>query len=369
VDRAAGVLRRTPPPGHPADRTHTIQVATGRGGRWTTTPATVDAAEVPFDAGEAAVVVDPGLETWALVLPDEASVAGYVDLFPVTTDHGLRSSMWSAVRSAFHNAAIAPARVLDVAEAAVPSETNDDAVGYTLPWLVRKVAPLAHDPVAALARIHDACAVLLQRSPAGSTVQLAAFQAAVASATDGDLLEGWLAGHHLPPGIVLDLDLRWRVLVQLAALGRQDPAGLQEQLDAEPTARSRVEHTRAMASLPTAEAKAWAWQRFTGEVAVPNYEVEAAGLGMWRPGQEALTAPYVDRYFAELPAAPAVHSGWMLGDVTEAFFPATALEEATVARADALVDADGLDLTIRRNLVDATDELRRRIAVRARYGA
>ena len=75
----------------------------------------------------------------------------------------------------------------------------------------------------------------------------------------------------------------------------------QAALDAEPTARSRVEHTRAMASLPDAEAKAWAWQRFTGEVDVPNYELEAAGLGMWRGGQEHLTDAYVDRYFAELP--------------------------------------------------------------------
>ena len=279
------------------------------------------------------------------------------------------STAWSAVRSAFHNATIAPSRVLDVAEAALPSETNDDAVGYTLPWLIRKVAPLADEPVAALGRVHGACRALLDAAPAGSTVQLAGFQAAIGSATDADLLEGWLLGRDQPPGIELDLDLRWRVLVQLAALGRQDPASLQEHLDAEPTARSRVEHTRAMASLPTTDAKAWAWQRFTGEVAVPNYELEAAGLGMWRPGQEQLTAPYVERYFAELPAAPSVHSGWMLGDVTEAFFPVTALDPSTVARAHELIEADGLDLTIRRNLVDATDDLRRRIAVRTAYGA
>jgi aminopeptidase N len=275
--------------------------------------------------------------------------------------------MWGAVRSAFHHAAIDPARVLDVAEVAIPSETNDDAVGYTLPWLVKKVAPLSRKPLDALGRVHGASRALLANATPGSTVQLAAFQASVASATDGKLLETWLAGRDLPDGIALDLDLRWRVLVQLAALGCQDQAGLQEHLDAEPTARSRVEHARATASLPTDEAKAWAWQRFTGEVPVPNYELEAAGLGMWRPGQESLTAPYVDRYFDELPTAPSVHSGWMLGDVTEAFFPITALDTSTLARANAVIAADGLDLTIRRNLVDSADELRRRIAVRTKY--
>jgi aminopeptidase N len=368
VDRAAGVLRRTPPAGRPADRTHTLHVAAaGTDGSWRTTPLVVDGPEVPFDAGTDTVVVDPDLDTWALVLPDEVSVAGYRELFPTTTDPGIRASMWGAVRSAFHNAAISPDSVVAIAEAALPSETNDDAIGYTLPWLVRKVAAVAGDRVAALERIHAATRSLLAATPDGSTIQLAAFQSAIATATDAGLLRGWLDGQGVPVGLEVDLDLRWRVLVRLATLGELGAEDLDAELAAEPTAVSRVEHARAMASRPTAEAKTWAWQRFTGEVSVPNYELEATGLGLWQPGQEELTTPYVDRYFAELPAAPRVHSGWVLGDVTESFFPMTSLTAETVARATALADRDGLDLTIRRKLVDDTDELRRRIAVRERY--
>jgi aminopeptidase N len=122
-----------------------------------------------------------------------------------------------------------------------------------------------------------------------------------------------------------------------------------------------------MASRPTAEAKTWAWQRFTGEVSVPNYELEATGLGLWQPGQEELTTPYVDRYFAELPAAPRVHSGWVLGDVTESFIPKSSLTPVTGAPGTPRGDRDGVEHTIRRKLVDDTDELRRRIAVRERY--
>ncbi len=322
---------------------------------------------MPFDAGTDTVVVDPDLDTWALVLPDEVSVAGYRELFPTTTDPGIRASMWGAVRSAFHNAAISPDSVVAIAEAALPSETNDDAVGYTLPWLVRKVAAVAGDRVGALERIHAATRSLLAATPDGSTIQLAAFQSAIATATDAGLLRGWLDGQGVPVGLEVDLDLRWRVLVRLATLGELGAEDLDAELAAEPTVVSRVEHARAMASRPTAEAKTWAWQRFTGEVSVPNYELEATGLGLWQPGQEELTTPYVDRYFAELPAAPRVHSGWVLGDVTESFFPMTSLTEDTVARATELADRDGLDLTIRRKLVDDTDELRRRIAVRERY--
>ena len=89
--------------------------------------------------------------------------------------------------------------------------------------------------------------------------------------------------------------------------------------------------------MPTAEAKAFAWERFTGAVDVPNYELEAAGLGMWRGGQDDLTRPYVERYFAELPATAEVRSGWVLALAAEAFFPLSHADEHTLALATALL--------------------------------
>ena len=101
---------------------------------------------MPFDAGDDAVLVDPDQDTWALVLPDATSIEGYRRLFPSTTDEMTRASMWSGVRSALPQRAGRPETVLDVAATAVPSETNDDAVGYTFPWLVAKVVTLAARP-------------------------------------------------------------------------------------------------------------------------------------------------------------------------------------------------------------------------------
>jgi aminopeptidase N len=229
--------------------------------------------------------------------------------------------------------------------------------------------PLTVDPAAALQRISEATLAKATSSPSGSTLQLAAFQAAVSSSTDSGQLRAWLGGRVLPEGVELDLDLRWRILVQLAVLGETDREELQAALDAEPTARSRVEHTRAMASLPDAEAKAWAWARFTGEVDVPNYELEAAGTGMWRRGQEHLTEEYVGRYFTDVPRTVDVRSGWVLAEAAQFFFPVTSLTEETLASSRALVDLDGLDPSIRRRVVDLTDELERRLAVARAYPA
>ena len=170
------------------------------------------------------------------------------------------------------------------------------------------------------------------------------------TATDAGELRGWLAA--TPDGIDLDLDLRWRILVRLAGLGATDRDELRAALDAEPTGESRVEHMRAIGV--AARRRGQGARRGTSSPArldVPNYELEAAGLGMWRGGQEELTAPYVDRYFDELPATVGVRSGWVLADATEFFFPVTSL-----TRGDARPGARGwrpttaLDLSVRRRL-------------------
>ena len=230
LDRGAGVLRRTPPADHPADRPHTFRIATAAPG------AHLDDAvgdrgrrRRPTSTCRPArpCVLDPYEDTWALVQPDPVTVATLKDAAarPPTT-RMLRAGIWNNVRSAFHNAAIDPADVLDLLEAGMPVEDSDDAVSYTMPWAIQTVAPLSadHGAVAARACTRVARAMLDGGRSPGSTLQLAAFQAASSSATDSGLLRAWLAGRDLPDGIELDLDLRWRVLVRLAIARRGRPA-------------------------------------------------------------------------------------------------------------------------------------------------
>ncbi len=369
LDREAGVLRRTPPADHPADRTHTFRVSTALPGEsWSTDTVTVSGPETPLEVTPgSAVVLDPYEDTWALVMPDKPTVDALKALLAGTADTRLRAGVWNGVRSAFHNARIDPGDVLDLLEVGMPVEDSDDAVSCLMPWAIALVAALSADPQAALARVHTTALAILQNADDGSTMQLSAFQAAITSSADPGQLRSWLEGRVLPEGLEVDLDLRWRILVRLATMGEADRAELDAALEDEPTARSRVEHARAMASLPDAEAKAWAWQRFSGEVDVPNYELEAIGLGMWRVGQEELTEEYADRYFAELPDTVDVRAGWLLADAAESFFPMTSLTDQTLARARALIDLEGLDLSLRRQVVDRTDELARRVAVRQAY--
>jgi len=369
LDRAAGVVRRTPPPEHPADRPHTFRAAVAHDAAWEERTVLLDSPEATFDAGDRPVLLDPFDDTWAVLMPDQVTVDGLKTLLPDVADPLLRAGIWNNLRSAFHNAAVDPDDVLDVAEASIPIEDTEDTLLRTMWWLRGSVVPLTSDPVRSTARLHEAARRRTAAERPGSEEQLAAFRALVATSADVGELTAWRDDEDLPEGISLDLDLRWRALLRLAILGATSPDELDRQLAADPTAVAQVHHTCAMASMPTAAAKEYAWARFTGEVDVPNYDLEAAGRGMWRWGQEELTEPYVERYFDELPGTVQVRAGWMLAEAAEFFFPSTSLTEETLARAQALIADGSVDLSMRRRLVDEADQLERMLNVKRTFRA
>ena len=367
LDREAGVVRRTPPDAHPADRPHTIRAAVGADGAWTERTLHLDSPETPFGdlPTGSAVILDAYAESWVASVPDGTTARALVDLLPGLADDLLRAGVWDNLRSGYHHAQLDPSDVLDVAVASLPVEDTEDSERRTMHWLLGSVVPLAGPD--ALARVHAAAVAQVASTQPGSGRQLAAFRTAVGTTTDREALDRWVVGADLPDGVGLDVDLRWRVLVRLATIGAVDLPRLDAELAVDPTADARVSHARARASLPTVEAKAWAWSCFTGETEVANYELTAAGIGMWRGGQESVTEPYVDRYFTDLPGSARVRSGWMLADAAQYYFPRTSLEETTLDRATALVADESMDLSLRRRLADQADDLGRLLAVRRAF--
>ncbi len=366
LDREAGMVRRTPPLLNPSDRAHTFRVAIAGDAGWELVPITITGPETTLDVRDQPLVFDPHDETWAVFVPDSSTMSGLEELLAQVTDVELRAAAWNNIRSGYHNCLLDPADVVDVAVASPPVEDTDDSPRHTMPWLLSQVLPLA--PSGSMERLHLAFISRLADAEPSSELELSTFRGAISTATTPYPLESWLNGLALPEGLTLDLDLRWRLLVRLAGLGAVERVELDAALAAEPTTVARVEHTRAVASMPTAEAKEFAWERFTGAVDVPNYELEAAGRGMWRGGQEGLTRPYVERYFADLPATSEVRSGWVLALASEAFFPLSHADEHTLALGRALLAEPGaLPLSVRKRVVDMADETERRMAIGAAF--
>ena len=141
---------------------------------------------------------------------------------------------------------------------------------------------------------------LLMAAEAGSDHQLT-FARSYAGAAHSDAalddLEGLLDGSLVIEGLAIDNDLRWALVVSLAQVGplrrRRDRRRSSSATTPSPARRTPPS---ALASRPTAEAKAEAWDQATVQENVPNETHRSICLSFMRFGQEDMLAPYLEKY-------------------------------------------------------------------------
>ena len=322
-------------------------------------PLTIDrgATRVEGFAGSAdgtVLLLNDGDETYAKVRFDAGSRAALPAVLPDLDDPLARAVIWTAVIDAVRDGELPPAEFLALVVAALPGERQEGVFDEVLSFARDALARRGLVPFAPLAEV---CGTALAGSAPGSGRQVAIARALVSVAGAGDVgwLAGWRAGHRLPEGLVVDAELRWALLVRLAALGAagEDDIAAEERRD--PGAKGAERAAGCRAALPTAAAKARAWHVIVHDERPRLAMANAAGF--WQPGQEELTEPYVERYFADVPAILA--GRYLLAglQVVRQSFPqyhprALKLAEGLLAQAD-------LDAKLRREIGDAADELRR----------
>ena len=177
----------------------------------------------------------------------------------------------------------------------------------------------------------------------GSDHQLAFVNALNSSVLDEAKLStvaNWLDGSVPLPGLVVDTDLRWRMLHALVAHGVRAEDAISAELERDPTATGRRHAERATALRPTAEAKAEAWQRAVHDEDLPNAINEAIILGFSHPAQKDLLVPYVRRYFDDVAGVWARRSSERAQPVVLGLFPAWRVDQSTVEAADEWLAGD-----------------------------
>ena len=370
---ASGIkLHRRVPTAYQASRPHKLTVggydADGRG---TTVDVLLDAdeVEVALDPSLAVVIPDAGDDTWAKIRLDAESLANLPSVLPKIEDGVTRAVVLNSLRDSVADAELDPKLGFEVVLGLLPTETSDIAVGTMLNWANTHLLGvyLPYEPYRG--RLADAIAARLQTAPAGSSLQLAAARGVARFSDDVELLKGWLADDGVPEGLAMDADLRWLVTGRLARLGAIGDAEIDAELERDTSSEGVVHAVRCRASLPTVEAKERAWTQIMTDAEIANYELYAACEGFWHPTQVQLTAPYVDRYFAEIAATEKLRSGWVVAQSAKLAFPRYAVEQRVVDRAADLVADESVAAGIRRSIGDSVDDLKRALAVRSAFGS
>ena len=158
------------------------------------------------------------------------------------------------------------------------------------------------------------------------------------------------------------VDLRWRALVRRAELGADVAADVQALLDRDPDPDAWLRALTVQAATPRADAKAAAWQALAIDRTVPVGSVKEVAPAFWRPGQDALLAPYAEQYIELLPSLD--RGGMMPAMVlTEWLFPLFGADQRVIDQAVAA--ADTAAPIVRKTLLERADVVARMLHARA----
>ncbi|KUI38862.1 aminopeptidase N [Mycobacterium sp. IS-1496] len=146
-------------------------------------------------------------------------------------------------------------------------------------------------------------------------------------------------------GLVLDTDLRWRIVTALAASGDIDADGpetpfIDAEAAADPTAAGRRHAAAASAARPQPGVKESAWQQVIEDDTLANITTRSIVGGIVQPGQQALLAPYTEKYFAAIPGVWERRSSEVAQTVVIGLYPSWDISDEGLAAADRFLDQD-----------------------------
>ncbi len=167
------------------------------------------------------------------------------------------------------------------------------------------------------------------------------------------------------PGVTLDTDLRWHVVLHLASVGAADESLIEAELERDPTDLGERNAASARASLPVRDAKDAAWDRLMEEEGLSHTVGRQLWAGMMQLHQPEVLEGFDDAYFDALDGVWGERSiDWAL-EWSEGCFPHPLASPELHERVDAFLAGDDVPGPLRRVLLEQQDTLARTIRARA----
>jgi aminopeptidase N len=222
----------------------------------------------------------------------------------------------------------------------------------------------------------DALLDLARESAPGSDHQLAFVNALCASvlsphhiAVLSTLLDNEPAAVNMP-GLVVDTDLRWRIVTALAAAGAVDADGpetpfIDAEAERDPTAAGKRHAAAAAAARPQPAVKEAAWQEVVEDDTLANITARSIIGGFVRPGQEELLNPFSAKYFGAISGVWERRSSEVAQTVVIGLYPAWDVSQAGLDAADQFLADPDVPPALRRLVLEGRAGVERALRARA----
>ncbi|MFF2270760.1 aminopeptidase N [Agromyces sp. NPDC058136] len=331
-----------------------------------------DVAELAGVARPDLVLLNDDDLAYAKIRLDEQSQAVAIANLSKIEDPLARALVWSSVWDATRDAETSASDYLDLVLGNVASETESTTLRIIL-----ANAQLAASSYVAPERRADARRTLAdgfwqlaQEAAAGSDAQfqfVKAFASLAEAGTQLDALAGLFAGEIALEGLDIDTDLGWELLIALVAAGRAGDAEIDARLATDKTATGQESAAHARAATPTAEGKQRAWDSIVVADTATNSVVRTTAAGFVRADEQALLAPFVERYFAMIGEVWKTRSYAIAEKLVELLYPATLANRELVDASHAWLAANAdAAPALRRLVIENVAGVERALAAQAR---
>jgi len=167
------------------------------------------------------------------------------------------------------------------------------------------------------------------------------------------------------PGLRIDTDLRWRIVIALATAGFGDSERLIDtEYQRDRTEQGRLNAEQARAARPLADTKQKVWRRVLEDKDISNSDARAIVAGFAAPGQAELLAPYMSRYFDSIVALWNNRPQAVATTIATGLYPTWEISQAGIDAADAFLCRD-MPPPLRRLIREAQAEVIRALQARA----
>ncbi len=320
-------------------------------------------------AGDLLLINDDDL-TFARIALDEVSLATATSHLDAFVDPMPRGLVWAAAWDMLRDGLLPASRFVDLI---VHNLAHDEQVGVLQRLLMRAVG--AADRFAAPSNrehLHGAlraqARTALERCGSGSDHQLAWFRHwALLASSEEDLttLAEQLEGTDHFPGLVVDTDLRWAIVIALARAGRADEASIAKELERDDTDLGQRQAMTARAARPTSDAKAWAREQLLHDADLSHTLARQLWAGFTQLDQEELAVAYLADFPADLDHVWESRTLDFAIEFAAGMFPHAAVEDGLLEVTDQLLARDDLPKPLRRVLLEQRDTVVRTQRARA----
>lgn len=258
--------------------------------------------ELAGKARPAIIVLNDTDHAYGKIRLDEKSLAAAVENLEAFDDHLARTVVLFSAWDMCRDGQMAARDYVKIALKAIADESDGTVLRFLISQL--NTATNLYSSPSTRSELQDDVAdkifAILNNATTGSDSQLQIAQAAMRLArtqAQFDTLEGWLEGKNVPEGYTVDAEVRWGIIIALAAAGRIGEEEIASEYAQDSTSYGQIFSAQARGALPNPESREKVWKEITGDFE-SNTAQRNLAIGSTRASAESLV-PYAARYFED----------------------------------------------------------------------